>query len=221
MAGTIIITGANGSLALSAVEHLLRKYPDYTSVLTVRNASEDDVNTKRLRSTLAKHPNNKASIVELDLASLAAVQDFARSTASQISAGKVPPLVAIVCNAYYWNLVQEAQITNDGFEKTFQVSHLAHVSLVLRLLGSFAPTGGRVVLFSSDAHWPGKNGLEKIPPSVPEDMDLLVKPAVSGSADNFALGFQRYANSKLAIVTWMYALNDHLQKVGIPQYPIG
>jgi hypothetical protein len=43
------------------------------------------------------------------------------------------------------------------------VTHLAHVALVLELIGSFGSDGGRVVLFSSYAHWPGKNGIEKYP----------------------------------------------------------
>ncbi len=71
------------------------------------------------------------------------------------------------------------------------------------------------MLLSSDAHWPGKNSLEKYPPAIPDDLELLVKPAVDKSADNFGRGFQRYANSKLAVVTWMYALNSRLEDVSI------
>ncbi|KAL8824290.1 MAG: hypothetical protein Q9191_005155 [Dirinaria sp. TL-2023a] len=191
MGGTIIITGANGSLAIPAVQHLLTHYPDYTPLLTVRNASEADVNTNKLRSILARFPDIKSAIVELDLASLSAVQDFSSSIAADIAAGKLPPIAAIVCNAYYWNLVQDVQITENGYEKTFQVSHLAHVSLVLRLLSSFVTAGGRV------------NSLEKYPPTLPEDLDLLVKPDVRKTPDDFGWKFQRYANSKLAIVTWI------------------
>ncbi|MCJ1262499.1 hypothetical protein MMC22_002369 [Lobaria immixta] len=213
MAGTLIITAANSSLAIPAVQHLLTKYNDLTAVLTVRNASENDVNTTKLRSTLTQFPHAKASIHQLDLANLSAVHDFAHSITADISAGKLPPLAAIVCNAYYWNLTGEAQITDDGYETSIQVAHIAHVALVLRLLGSFRPAGGRIVVFSSDAHWPGKNGLEKYPPALPEDLNLLVKPDVAHEkrSEHFGRGFQRYANSKLAIVTWMYALNRFLE----------
>lgn len=85
--------------------------------------------------------------------------------------------------------------------------------MTLRLLESFVSTNDRIVSLSSDAHWPGKIGLEKYPPSLPVDFQLLVKPAIDEPADNFGRGFQRYANSKLAIVTWTYALNNHLAKV--------
>ena len=217
MVGTIVLTGANGSLAIPAVQHCLTKHPDYTLVLTVRNASDTDINTEKLREIIARFPNVKSSIRELDLASLAAVHDFASSLTSEIEAGKLAPLASIVCNAYYWNMVRDMELTSaDGYEKTFQVGHLAHVALVCRLLGSFGPSGGRVVLFASDAHQKGKNGLEKYPPEIPEDLEQLVHPSSSSSADakpdHFGRGFQRYANSKLAAVMWMYGLNDALEK---------
>ena len=101
MAGTIIITGANSSLAIPAVQHLLTKYPDYTTVLTVRNILDDDVNTKKLRETLTKYPEADTSIRKLDLANLSAVHDFASTIAAEVADGSLPPLTSIVCNAYY------------------------------------------------------------------------------------------------------------------------
>ena len=59
MAGTVILTEANSSLGLPAVEHLLQKYPQYTTILTVRDASNVDVNTKALRDTIAHHPTQR------------------------------------------------------------------------------------------------------------------------------------------------------------------
>lgn len=213
MTGTIIITGANGSIAIPAVQHLLANYQDFTAVLTVRDSSDNDINTKTLRTTIPSHPGAKTSIREVDLADLSAVHDFATSIAADIAQDRLPPLASIVCNAAYWNLYGAAEITKDGYDKTFQVVHVAHAVLVLRLLGSFGPDGGRVVLFSSDGHYPGKNSLEKYPPAIPNDLELLVKPAADDPPDNFGRGFQRYAVSKLAVTTWMYALNRYLKKV--------
>ena len=213
MAGTILITGANSSLAIPACQYLLREFPNHAAVLTVRNASRADVNTNQLRETVAQYPEAKVSIYELDLAHLPAVHDFAKLVITEVSKGNLPPISGIICNAYYWNLVGDRESTAQGYDKTFQVNHLAQAALVLRLLGSFGPQGGRVVLFSSDAHWPGKNSLEKYPPAIPEDADLLAKPGADDPVDNFGHGFQRYANSKLAVVMWMYALNRHLEKV--------
>lgn len=213
MTGTVVITAANSSLAIPAVQHLLAKYPTYNAVFTVRNIMDSDVHTKNLRATIAKYPNANTSIYQLDLTDLSAVNEFANNIAEKIQQGSLPPLASLICNAYHWNLVGGAEITKDGYEKSFQVIHVAHAVLVLRLLGSFSSEGGRVVLFSSDAHWPGKNGLEKYPPAIPDDLELLKKPDADQPSDNMGRGFQRYAVSKLVVVTWMYALNRYLEKV--------
>lgn len=216
MANTIVITGANGSLAIPTVEHLLTTTSDLTLVLTVRDASDNDVNTNTLRGVIAKYPSARTSIRELDLGRLSAVHEFARKIASEISEGLLPRLSSIIGTAYYWNLVGPFQMTEDGYERTIQVTYLSHVALVLRLLGSFRPEGGRIVLFSSDGHEPGKNGLEKIPPFIPTDpakLELIVKPpADDPSVGALGHGFHRYANSKLATVMFTHALNRRLQR---------
>ncbi|KAI1774388.1 NAD(P)-binding protein [Hypoxylon cercidicola] len=210
MAGTIVVTGANGSLAIPAVRHLLANYPDYTAVLTVRNTEDSDPNTKKLRETIAKFPKAQTSIRQLDLANLSAVHEFASAIAAEVSEKKLPPLASIVCNAYYWNLAGDPEFTADGIEKSIQVNHISHAALVLRLLGSFGPDGGRVVLFTSDGHFSGKNGLEKYPPGIPDDLDSLLK--ATPGPDKLGHGFKRYADSKLAILMWGYALNRYLEK---------
>ncbi|GAQ38839.1 hypothetical protein AtubIFM55763_002404 [Aspergillus tubingensis] len=214
MPGTILLTGANSSLAIPAVHHFLTKYPDYTLVLTVRNPSTSDPNTKRLNDTITPFFNPSTSIRKLDLSNLSEVTTFAQALATEITNGTLPPLASIICNAYYWNLASEIETTADELDKTFQVNHIAHASLVLRLLGSFGPKSGRVILFGSDAHWPGKNGLEKYPPTIPEDLDELVKPTKKADEDVWGKGFYQYAVSKLAIIMWMYALNGQLIQDG-------
>lgn len=210
MAGTIIITGANGSIAVHTVQHLLTKAPDNTLILAVRNISDSDPNTKRLREIVGRFPNSKAWIRSLDLSTLKDVHDFADAVTAEAVRGMLPPLVAIICNAFHWNMIADPEMTEDGFEKTFQINHISHSALVLRLLGNFGPGGGRVVLFTSDSHYPGCNGLEKYSPGLPDDIDKLVEagPVI----DQQGRGFQNYANSKLAILMWTYALNRYLEK---------
>lgn len=210
MAGFVIFTGANSSLGLHAARQILQNHPDLVVVFTVRNASNSDANTTQLREIISQFPAAKASIAELDLASLSATHEFANGINSSVQGGKYPRITAIVCNAYYWNLVGDPEMTEDGYDKTFQVAHISHSALVLRLLGSFDDKG-RIVLLSSDSHWPGKNSMEKYPPGIPDDLNLLVKPIVDD--DKQGRGYQRYATAKLAITTWMYALNHHLEKV--------
>lgn len=209
--GTIIFTGANSSLGFHAVEHILKKYGTYTAVLTVRDASSNDKNTNKLRNILLQYPNVSASIHEVDLANLSSVRTFADTITAGVDSQKHPPIASIVCNAYYWNLVADSEITLDGFDKTFQVNHIAHAALLLRLLGSFGKTAGRIIHISSDSHWPGKNGMDVYPPSIPDDLSLLLSPPTD--EDKNGRGYQRYATSKLVLTTWVHALNSHLQKV--------
>ncbi|KAI1110572.1 hypothetical protein F5Y14DRAFT_357948 [Nemania sp. NC0429] len=210
MAGTIILTGANGSVAIHAVRYLLRGAPDSTLVLTVRDTSDSDSNTKRLRVVLNEFPDASVSIRKLDLASFKAVNEFADGIVTEVAQKTLPPLVAVICNAFHWNMVADPELTEDGLEKTMQVNHVSHSALVLRLLGSFGPQGGRLVLFTSDCHSPGRNGLEKYPPGLPDDLDELAK--AGPETDKPGRGFQKYANSKLAILMWTYALNRYLEK---------
>ncbi|KAI1208232.1 NAD(P)-binding protein [Annulohypoxylon truncatum] len=209
MAGSVLITGANGTLALPAVDHLLKHYPEYTAILTVRDAS-DDPNTRKLREIILRYPEAKASIQQLDLSNISTVHDFSSTLSADIAAKRTPPLKTIVCNACYWNLVGDPELTDDGYDKTFQVNHISHVALVLRLLDRFTPDGGRIVMFSSEAHEPGRAVLEKIPPSIPDDLDELVKPVAH--EDKRGAGFHRYGSSKLATTAWTHALNRYLEK---------
>lgn len=213
MTGTILLTGANGSLALASVRYSLTYHSDYTLLLTVRDASEKDANTNTLRELLADYPKSRAIIRQLDLGQLNSVADFARNVAAEVSTGQLPPLASIICNAFFWNLNKPMEFTGDGFEKTIQIVHLAHASLVVHLLNSFHPQKGRIVLLSTDGVFPGKNSLEKFPPGMPDDLDSLVHPHLDEGNDHLGYGFRRYANAKLAAVIWGEQLNRRLEKV--------
>ncbi|KAL7629524.1 hypothetical protein AAE478_001045 [Parahypoxylon ruwenzoriense] len=138
------------------------------------------------------------------------VHEFASTLSKDIIAERSPPLKTIICNAGYWDLVGDPELTDDGYDKTIQINHISHVALVFRLLDQFAQDGGRVVSFSSEAHSPRRALLEKIPPAIPEDLDFLVKPA--SLDDKQAAGFHRYGNSKLVITSWTHAFNRYLEK---------
>lgn len=215
MPGSIIITAANGSLAIPAVARLLADSPDHLAILTVRNLSDKDPNTAALKAEIARHPQAKTVLYELDLSILSAVHDFTKTVAEKLDDGTYPQLSAIICNAFYWNLATpEPTFSADGFEMSFQVNHIAHATLVLRLLTRLNRAGARIVTLSSDAHWPGKNALEQRRPEIPDSIDALAKPPEE--TDYTGRPFQRYANSKLAIVMWTHALNRRLAKVSAP-----
>ncbi|KAK7402891.1 hypothetical protein QQX98_011376 [Neonectria punicea] len=198
MAGTVLITGANGSLGLPFVEHILASHPSYTVIAAVRNPS-------------AAALPRVASIEALDLSSLAAVRTFAARIAARIADGEISPLAAIVCNAFTWSLDGQL-VTPDGFEKTFQVGHLAHHLLVLELLGSMA-ADGRVVMLGSSSHYPERPvPLSRLTAEFPGDVEALVKPLPDEPGDEHDRGFQRYSTAKLASVMFMHDLNRRLQQ---------
>ncbi|KAI1073354.1 hypothetical protein F5B20DRAFT_567334 [Whalleya microplaca] len=209
MTGTVILTGANGSVGIPAAEQLLKAYPQFTAILTVRNAAESDANTQRLRGVIARYPDAKVSVHEVDFANLAAVHEFANQISAAIEAGEYPSLQSIICCAAYWNLVGDSELTVDGYDKTLQISHIAHAALVLRLIGSFT-NEGRIVLFSSIGHYRKPNAMTSYLPDIPDDIDQLHHPP--SSKDKLGRGFQRYGTSKLVITTWMYTLNRYLQQ---------
>ncbi|KAI0468870.1 putative short-chain dehydrogenase [Xylaria cf. heliscus] len=208
MSGSIILTGANGSAGIHAAEHLLKVYHQYNAIFTVRNASDEDPNTQKLRQVISRYPDSHASIHQLDLASLSEVHDFASKLSSAFTTGQFPPLKAIICNAFYWDLVHDSELTMDNYDKTIQIGHISHVALVLRLIGNYAPDGGRIVLISSVAHFRKKTHMSPFLPDLPTDLDELLRPAPD--KDKQGRGFQRYGNAKLLATTWMYPLNSYL-----------
>ncbi|KAF4947381.1 hypothetical protein FGADI_10452 [Fusarium gaditjirri] len=214
MTGTIIITGANGSLAFAYISHLLKTHPSYTILATVRDVSPSDPNTSQLASLLSSHPTS--TIEALDLSLLSNVRRFSEKTAEKIAAGEIPPLKAIICNAFTMSLSEQVY-TADGFERTFQVNHLSHFVLVLKLIGSMA-SDGRIVMLGSNTHYTTRSHpLFKQRPGIPEDTELLVKPRPDKKGKEHDGGFHRYGNSKLANIMFMHDLNAKLEKVSL--YP--
>jgi NAD(P)-dependent dehydrogenase (short-subunit alcohol dehydrogenase family) len=127
----------------------------------------------------------------LNLASLRSVRDFAASLEG--------PLHAIVCNAGI-QLVGPTTFTDDGFETTFQVNHLAHFLLVALLRDRLAPDG-RVVVVSSGTHDPDRR--TGMPAPRYTTAQELARPAPS---DSSAEGRRRYTTSKLCNVLFVSEL---------------
>lgn len=211
--GTIVLTGANGTLGLAYVRSALKDFPEYHAVLTVRNDGPSDPNTAKLREIIAAFPNAKYSIHTLDLSSLASVRVFSSTIAGKVASGELPAISTIVCNAFAWSISTGLKFTGDGYELSLQVNHLSHFALILQLLGSIDTSNGRIVVLSSDSHYPGKSGLEQFPPTFPEDIEKLAKPAKDAPGEEVGRGFQRYGLSKLCIVMFAYELTRRLQEV--------
>jgi NAD(P)-dependent dehydrogenase (short-subunit alcohol dehydrogenase family) len=103
--------------------------------------------------------------------------------------------------------VDDSVLTQDGYDMTIKINHIAHVAMVMRPLDSF-DTNGRIVLFSSIDHFRKPNATTKLIPNLPDGSDDILHP--SPSADKLSHVFQRYGTSKFLITTWMYPLNQYL-----------
>lgn len=214
MSGTVILTGGNGTLGLAFVQHLINLYPEYTLVTTVRNTSpENDPHTAKLFNIISAKPSVIVHVEKLDLGVLSDVRSFADSISKRVAKGELPPISAIVCNAFNWSL-NGLKYSRDGNEASFQVCHLAHYLLVLKLLESMNPSGGRIVMLGSAAHTPDvPNPIMKFPPRIPENLEELMDPPADKAGEEHGRGFQRYGTAKLANVMFMYDLNRIFEKV--------
>ncbi|KAJ5513395.1 hypothetical protein N7463_002947 [Penicillium fimorum] len=216
MVGTVIITGAAGSLALEAVRQLLSSHPLLTIVGTVRNATKSPQSPQllQLEEIARQYPSSKLLIKSVDLSSILEVRAFSNEIASLVESNELPPISAIICNAFTWSLDGQ-QFSKDRLESTFQVNHLSHFLLVLKLLRSMDPETGRVVMLSSEVHDPEHpNPLSKLGAELPsnESLEALVKPGADEAGTEHDMGWRRYANSKLANVMFMQSLNRRLQQ---------
>lgn len=214
MSGTVLITGANGSLALGFVQAFLELYPQYTLIAAVRNPSiKKDPNTAKLATLVAKYPHVKTYIEGLDLGSLKNVRSFAEGLSKRVSSKELPPIVSIICNAFTWSLESGQKFTSDGIEATFQVCHLSHYLLVLKLLGSMDSKIGRIVMLGSVVHYDTPNPVSTLVAQFPDNIEELAKPTADPENLIHDRGFQRYSNAKLANVAFTYDLNRRLKNV--------
>ena len=213
--GTVIITGANGSLGFWFVKNLLEKYPSHHAVLAVRDDSKKDRNTSKLRELVSRMKNANVTIEKVDLASLANVRSFADSIIERVSKGDLPPITSLVCNSFNWSLVGQRNSV-DNYDLSFQVTHLSHFLLVLKLLESVDRENGRIVFLGSVAHdGEDLNAFMTIGARIPEDIEELVSPTPDTPGEEQGRGFQRYGSAKLATVMFMHMLNRKLLQVCI------
>ena len=122
----------------------------------------------------------------LDLSSLTSVREFARTVTETLG---TTPIDVLVLNAGV-QLATNRNRTEDGFETTFAVNHLAHYLLLRLLLPSLAENA-TVVITTSDTHDPKTNSF-----GAPRDLDPA-SSAVPSAHGGFTAGFRAYASSKL------------------------
>ncbi len=165
---TVVMTGGTAGLGQVAAQRINAK-PKTTLLIGSRTAGP-----------LETSP--------LDLSRLASVREFAVATTETLGATRIDVLVL---NAGI-QLASNEHRTEDGFETTFAVNHLAHYVLLRLLLPTLADHA-TVMITTSDTHDLRTNSL-----AAPRDLDpeALAHPPVDGRT-GFVAGFRAYAASKL------------------------
>src|SRR5580658_1699507 len=179
---TIVMTGGTAGIGLAAAEEM-RRAPEVQLLVGARGEAPLGVETR-----------------SLDLARLASVRGFADAVGAWLGERQIDGLVL---NAGTQG-ADLGQRTEDGFEPTFAVNHLAQY-LLLRLLAPRLADGAIVVITTSNLHDPKTN---PIAPPEHADAEKLARGQVTlsaGARDAMAV-MRAYAASKLCNVLTARAL---------------
>lgn len=194
---SVLVTGGTAGLGYHCALNIARKHPEYQIIIASRSdptASADTINK------ILKQKNVR--FLKLDLSKKSNVFSFAASWKAE----KFPPIQSLVFNAAL-QFPGGAEYTDDGFEKTFAISHIGH-ALLLYLLSSYLADTARVVVVSSRTHNPAqKSGF---PDAKYTSAEHLAHPPPALTKVN---GRQHYTNTKLANVLYMYALHRRFQSI--------
>ncbi|KAK0710022.1 hypothetical protein B0T26DRAFT_653162 [Lasiosphaeria miniovina] len=154
--GSVLITGANGGFGCGIVSKMVStpELAVYHGIYTTRDGSSAPALKTALASATAKSHSHE--VLSLDLSRLASVREVAAGINARVASGKLPPIRALILNAAYNDLGQQA-FTEDGFDMGFAATYLGHWLLTLLLLQSMDRQHGRVVVVggsSYDVHHP-------------------------------------------------------------------
>jgi len=182
-----IITGANSGIGYETARALAHK--GATVIMACRCTEKGPAAAK---SITGENPPGAVEVMQLDLADLSSIQNFAQ-TFNQ----KYDRLDLLINNAGVMMLPQR-QETADGFEMQFGTNHLGHFALTGLLLETILNTpGARVVTVSSTAQRFGKIGFD----------DLNAKESYNRAG--------AYGQSKLANMLFTYELQRRFEAAGI------
>lgn len=152
--GTILVTGANGSLGSALVSRLVSTVETaaYHGIYTVRNAKQAAGLDAALQ-TGKFVDSHSHDVISLELTSLSSVRCAAASINARVASGEIPPIRALVLNAGYLEFLSQTW-TDDGFDTTFASNYLGHWLLAILLLQSMDSQAGRIVVVGSESHDP-------------------------------------------------------------------
>jgi NAD(P)-dependent dehydrogenase (short-subunit alcohol dehydrogenase family) len=188
----VIVTGGNSGIGYEAGLALAGR--NASVILAVRNVDKGE---KAAQSIRQRFPSANITVMELNLADLKSVRNFAEAFLAGFDR-----LDILINNAGVMALPEVR--TADGFEMQFGTNHLGHFALTGHLLPALKLTpGGRVVTVSSGVHTSGNVHFH--------DLQWERKYRRWGA----------YAQSKLANLLFAYELQRRFEGSGIRTISVG
>jgi len=187
----LAITGPTSGIGVETVRALASKFNRI--FLLVRN---EEKAVSLISDSFPSDKKEKFVIVPCDLGNLSSV-----SKAADLIKDKVDSLHVLINNA--GGIFPDGNLTVDNLEETFQVNHLGHFLLTLKLLPLLENAGeARVINVSSEAHKAANPKLNKI-----NDITKY-------------RSFPAYANAKLFNILFSKSLSEKFSSKGIHSYAL-
>lgn len=183
----VIVTGSSSGIGYETARVLANKQASV--IIAVRNL---DKGNKALAKIIQQNKDADVRVMELDLANLASVNNFAENFQKNYSR-----LDLLINNAGV--MIPPYSKTTDGFELQFGTNHLGHFALTGQLLKLLISTkASRIVNVSSGAH----------------NFGTLDFDDLNWEKRNYAQ-WTAYGDSKLANLYFTYELDRKLKEQGI------
>lgn len=180
-----LVTGANSGLGYEVSRGLALK--GATVVMACRNLKKGEGAAAKIRD---EYPSGGVRLMQLDLADLKSVKQFAESFQAEYS-----HLDLLINNAGV--MATPYGETTDGFELQFGINHIGHFVLTGFLLSLLENvSGSRVVTVSSYAHWLGRINFDDL------------------NSKKYYQRWLAYTQSKLANMLFAYELQRKLSQNG-------
>nr|XP_006823711.1 PREDICTED: retinol dehydrogenase 12-like [Saccoglossus kowalevskii] len=190
MGAKVILACRSEDKATQAIDNMRAEYSQWVQK---RQKAKSKTKNKKRDTVEEPQPDElNLEFMKLDLTSLKSTTDFVHNYKSRGYS-----LNVLVCNAGI--ALPPKELTEDGFEKQFQVNYLSHFLLTLQLLPllkSSSP-GSRIINVSSVGHARGELNLENI------------QAQLSYSRIPF------YGNSKLYQIMSMFSFQRRLEGSGV------
>ncbi|KAJ4396063.1 hypothetical protein N0V93_000280 [Gnomoniopsis smithogilvyi] len=217
--GTILVTGANGSLGSTIVSQIVSE-PELAAhhgLYAVRNANAAPALAAAIGAG-KRTQNHTYDLISLDLTDLASIRVVAALINARVAAGEIPALRSVILNAGYLEFTSQSW-TKDGFDTSFASNYLGHWLLTLLLLQSLDRQDGRIIVVGSESHDPF-NSKSKAAFNEPRWMTFMPEDncdhiaygtwSTAEADPSFHCGFRRYGASKFCQVMMIPELQHRL-----------